>query len=87
LALNTLREARQALTDLPNNEEPGGAIADTWPGTDLVTTSGLGHHKILRGAEVIARSVDFCRLRLAPPRRLRLVYEAPRLAGLAGAVA
>ena len=61
----------------------GLAIARTWPGTDLVTTRGLGHHKILRDPEVVARSVDFLRSRLAPaqPRRLVLV-EPARLAGV-----
>ena len=65
----------------------GRAIAETWPGTDLVTTSGLGHHKILRDAEVVARSVAFLRSRLAPPRRLRIVPEALPLALAAGEVA
>ena len=55
----------------------GRAIADTWPGTSLVSTSGLGHHKILRDPEVIARSVAFLRFKLAPPQPLRLVFEAP----------
>jgi pimeloyl-ACP methyl ester carboxylesterase len=63
----------------------GLAIARTWPETDLVTTNGLGHHKILRDPEVVARSVDFLRRRLAPAEPRRLVLLPPAL--LAGEVA
>src|SRR5262245_34336167 len=60
----------------------GLAIARTWPDTDLVTTRGLGHHKILRDPEVVARSVDFLLRRLAPARPRRLVLVPPvRLTG------
>jgi dienelactone hydrolase len=37
----------------------GRAIAASWPGANLVTTRGLGHHKILRSAEVIGGTVSF----------------------------
>ena len=37
----------------------GIAIARAWPGADLVVTRGLGHHRILRDARVIRRSVRF----------------------------
>jgi pimeloyl-ACP methyl ester carboxylesterase len=67
----------------------GLAIARTWPETDFVATSGLGHHKILRDPEVVARSVEFLRGRLAPALA---PAEAPRLvllppARVAGVVA
>ena len=35
------------------------ALADAWPGAELVTTRGLGHRRILRDPEVIARVVSF----------------------------
>jgi pimeloyl-ACP methyl ester carboxylesterase len=37
----------------------GKAIADAWPGAQLLTTRGLGHHKILRDREVVAAAVAF----------------------------
>ena len=37
----------------------GRAIAASWPGSLLVTTRGLGHHKILRSAEVVGGTVSF----------------------------
>jgi pimeloyl-ACP methyl ester carboxylesterase len=37
----------------------GSAVADAWPGARLVTTRGLGHHKILRDPAVIAGSIAF----------------------------
>jgi hypothetical protein len=37
----------------------GQAIVSAWPRGELVMTRGLGHHKILRDAAVIARAVEF----------------------------
>lgn len=37
----------------------GASIVAAWPASELVTTRGLGHHKILRDAAVIRRAVDF----------------------------
>jgi pimeloyl-ACP methyl ester carboxylesterase len=35
------------------------AIAESWPGTRLVTTSGLGHRRILRAPAVVAEVAGF----------------------------
>lgn len=37
----------------------GAAIAGAWPGARLVTTTGLGHRRILRDEEVVRRAVSF----------------------------
>jgi pimeloyl-ACP methyl ester carboxylesterase len=37
----------------------GAAFARSWPGAELVVTSGLGHRRILRDEQVVARTVDF----------------------------
>jgi pimeloyl-ACP methyl ester carboxylesterase len=37
----------------------GRALADAWPGATLHTTSGLGHHRILRDPSVAALAADF----------------------------
>ena len=42
----------------------GAAIAQAWPGAELVTTTGLGHHRIVSDAEVIASVVSFLRASL-----------------------
>lgn len=34
-------------------------IASNWPGSHLIETSGLGHHRILRDAEIIAESISY----------------------------
>jgi pimeloyl-ACP methyl ester carboxylesterase len=51
--------------------DEGAAIAATWPGAELVTTTGLGHREIVRDPAVVARTVDFlCRAessRRSPP--------------------
>jgi pimeloyl-ACP methyl ester carboxylesterase len=39
--------------------ENGEAIARAWPGAELVTTTGLGHHRVLRDSTVHARVVAF----------------------------
>lgn len=41
--------------------EQGLAIAGTWPGTQLLSTSGLGHRRILRDDDVIQAAVDHVR--------------------------
>jgi pimeloyl-ACP methyl ester carboxylesterase len=35
------------------------AIADAWPGADLHITTGLGHTRLLRDPDVVARAVTF----------------------------
>ena len=37
----------------------GAAVARAWPGAELVRTSGLGHRRILRDPDVIARVTAF----------------------------
>jgi pimeloyl-ACP methyl ester carboxylesterase len=37
----------------------GAAVADAWPGAELFTTRGLGHHRLLKDAGVLARVVAF----------------------------
>jgi pimeloyl-ACP methyl ester carboxylesterase len=37
----------------------GAAIAEAWPDARLVTTHGLGHHRILRDASVVGEAVEF----------------------------
>jgi hypothetical protein len=37
----------------------GAAIAEAWPGARLVTTTGLGHRRILRDEKVVAEAVAF----------------------------
>jgi pimeloyl-ACP methyl ester carboxylesterase len=54
----------------------GKAIADAWPGAQLYTTRGLGHHKILRDGEVVAAGVAF----LAAPAARRRRRSSARLA-------
>ena len=39
----------------------GKAIARAWPGAQLIVTSGLGHHRIVRDPEVVRRAVGFLR--------------------------
>lgn len=43
--------------DVPLAE--GEAVAQSWPGAQLVRTTGLGHRRILRDPEVIARVTAF----------------------------
>jgi S1-C subfamily serine protease len=35
------------------------AIASAWAGSSLVTTDGLGHHRILTNGNVVQRAVEF----------------------------
>ena len=43
--------------DVPIQE--GIAVAQAWPGAQFVRTTGLGHRRILRDPEVIARVAAF----------------------------
>lgn len=45
----------------------GAAIAQSWPGAELVTTSGLGHHRIASDAAVIRQVVAFLSKAATPP--------------------
>jgi hypothetical protein len=45
--------------------QDGAMIAQAWPRATLSTTSGLGHRRIVRDAEVIREAVGFL---LAQPR-------------------
>jgi pimeloyl-ACP methyl ester carboxylesterase len=48
--------------DLDDRSIPGAdgaAIVAAWPGALLQTTEGLGHHRLLRDAAVVAAVVDF----------------------------
>lgn len=42
---------------IPHRE--GAELADTWPGGQMITTTGLGHHRILRDPEVIDSAIAF----------------------------
>ena len=37
----------------------GAAVADAWPGAELVLTRGLGHNRVLKDSGVVARVVSF----------------------------
>ena len=37
----------------------GAAIAQSWPGAELMTTTGLGHHRIVSDSAVIRQVVTF----------------------------
>ena len=41
--------------------DDGAAIAAAWPGAQLVTTTGLGHHRIVSDAMVIGQVLSFLR--------------------------
>ncbi|MEM9292518.1 MAG: alpha/beta hydrolase [Acidobacteriota bacterium] len=43
--------------EVPYSE--GKNLISCWPGAELHTTEGLGHHRILRNAEVVQRAVNF----------------------------
>jgi pimeloyl-ACP methyl ester carboxylesterase len=51
----------------------GAAIAEACPGARLVTTSGLGHRRILREPGVVRQGVEFVRARVVPEPRARIV--------------
>ena len=60
----------------------GVEIVDTWPNARLVRTRGLGHHRILRDARVIARAVSFLAGRPARKSAATRSTRPPRLAPL-----
>jgi alpha-beta hydrolase superfamily lysophospholipase len=39
--------------------QDAAAVAQAWPGAELVTTRGLGHHRVLKDAGVVARATAF----------------------------
>jgi len=48
----------------------GAAIAEAWPDAELYSTTGLGHHRVLRDPEVVHRVVEHitsCRPESGPP--------------------
>ena len=45
--------------DVETSWNEGAAIADTWPGASLHTTTGLGHRRVLRDPGVVEAVVDF----------------------------
>jgi pimeloyl-ACP methyl ester carboxylesterase len=48
------------------------AIARSWPRSELMTTKGLGHHRILRSERVVARAVAWLAETISPLRLDRL---------------
>ncbi len=46
-------------TDIEVPWREGAAIAAAWPGAELVTTTGLGHRRIVHDPGVVARGVEF----------------------------
>ena len=67
-SVDVLRIARSLSTpllvvhDRGDREVPfaaGRALAETWPGAELLATDGLGHQRILRDAGVVRAIVDF----------------------------
>ena len=56
--------------EVPSSD--GAAIAESWPGARLVTTRGLGHHRILRDPSVVHEVVSFVRTSTPRSERERL---------------
>ena len=56
----------------------GEEITRAWPGSRLIATRHLGHHRILRDAEVVRQAVGF--LRGEPPAAIQVENAAPVLA-------
>ena len=53
-------------------------LVEDWPGTaELLTTSGLGHNRLLRDPGVIAAVVSFVVKENGPQNQRRLAREAP----------
>ncbi|MFW6597172.1 alpha/beta fold hydrolase [Propionibacteriaceae bacterium Y2011] len=46
-------------TDPESSFDEARALVDSWPGAELVHTSGLGHRKVIWAAETVARVADF----------------------------
>ena len=45
--------------DRETSWEEGASIAESWPGARLMTTTGLGHRRVLRDAAVVAEAIRF----------------------------
>lgn len=45
--------------DAEVDHEAVARLAEIWPGATLVTTEGLGHHRILRHAHTVAQALGF----------------------------
>lgn len=78
-----MRTPLLVIHDREDSEVPwqdGAIIAQAWPGATLTTTSGLGHRRLLRDADVVSDVVGFLRaqLRWAVP-----VAPAPAMASSA----
>jgi pimeloyl-ACP methyl ester carboxylesterase len=43
--------------EVPYSE--GRRLAECWPDARLMTTNGLGHHRMLRDSEVVTATVEF----------------------------
>jgi len=50
----------------------GAAIASAWPGAELVSTTGLGHRRIVHDPEVVSRAVAFVTAEIDEKRRKRI---------------
>lgn len=64
MARETQHVSLLVIHDRDDREIPwadGQAIADAWPDAGLITTSDLGHRRILDDAEVVEQAVDFIR--------------------------
>jgi pimeloyl-ACP methyl ester carboxylesterase len=64
----------------------GAAIANAWPGAQLVTTMGLGHHRIVSDPGVIGQVLSFLRQRATIPRYPSGVVPNSVLRGLEDAL-
>lgn len=89
LRVEALAGARDAellvVHDREDREVPlahGQALVTAWPGARLEITSGLGHRRILRDPEVIARAVELVRSG-APAPASDLVREVERQLSIA----
>lgn len=82
-----LRTPALVAHDRADREVPwddGAAIAEAWPGAQLVSTDGLGHRRILRDPRIVAEATSFVVERLARCECGRLAssvrYGSPRCA-------
>ena len=61
--LTEAKDVRDVMTKAVKLEErervDGAAITRAWPGAELVTTTGLGHHRIVSDPGVIRQVVAF----------------------------
>lgn len=63
----------------------GAALAGSWPGSRLLRTDRLGHHRILRDPDVVSDAVEFLTAErhpvASPPRHQELGHERDRAGG------